>query len=638
MRILVAEDRAGMRTLVAEMLKALGHGDAAIVEDGASAWEHLEAGDFDLLLTDRRMPNMDGVELVKKLRQSPKLEQLPVIMMSAFNEPQEVREAIEAGVDIYLVKPFSPTQLRDKISELDGRRVEWDVDLILQGTASTDGASGKEPLVLFAEEARTREQLLQQRYTAVRQFLGQAVSAIRQINSADSQIDIGYIIESESGVITRHLRNLRERIMMLVVSPSLGGGITLVRLASINGQDVTVILVCDDVEALPSEVQLGLQDLGVFVVERDELPAASFERLLREFVVARVYTPDREELAEGDDPLQKIEIDIRNMVSLPVLPDLFRRIQTLDNDPESDIRQWGEAVAMDPSSSAMIIRRAHSPIYGFNEEVNDVSRAVTLLGKKTVKELVACRAVKQAFTRVREKGFDVDDFWSHSLAVATAGRILNLPLSKAKRSREQEREFKTLNLDGEVIKTLQSLKLYDRFDLANDEPFVAGMMHDIGKVAMAVSYPGIFEQVVQEMRSSSWKLPMLEAEVRVSGEVVHTEVGRILAKAWGLGDLLERSVGHHHQFSDGDPMSALIGIADFVATAAHPFPKEAANPLVQLSSGDVDESQLSAATAFLPGGLVDALGTEVAQLVNLSRVLVPVLRQSVQELRQSMRD
>ena len=68
MRILVVEDRAGMRTLVGEMLKAPGYPNAKIAEDGAEAWEHLQQGDFDLLLTDRRMPELDGVELVRKLR------------------------------------------------------------------------------------------------------------------------------------------------------------------------------------------------------------------------------------------------------------------------------------------------------------------------------------------------------------------------------------------------------------------------------------------------------------------------------------------------------------------------------------------------------------------------------------------
>ena len=636
MRILVVEDRAGMRTLVGEMLKALGYANTKIAEDGAAAWEQLQQDDFDLLLTDRRMPELDGVELVRQLRQSPRLARLPVIMMSAFNEPQEVREAIEAGVDTYLAKPFTPNQLRDKIRELDSRRLESDVDLIVEGSGSSVEA-GKGPLVVFVEAATTQEQLMEKRFAAVRRFLDLEVNAIRRINAADSQIDLGYLLSSDTGNVTRQLRRLQERIKMLVVSPTIGGGITLVRLASINNQDVTVILVCDDIEALPSDVHSGLQDLGVFVVEREEFTGESCERLLREFVVAKIYTPNRE-LAEGEDPLQRIEIDIKNMVSLPVLPDLFRRIQTLDNDVESDIRDWGEVVAKDPAGSAMVIRRTRSPVYGFNEEVTDVGRAVTLLGKKTVKELVVCQAVKQSFERVREKGFDVEAFWHHSLSVATGARILSLPLSKGKRSREQEREFAALNLSAEVVELLGQLELCDHLALDEGEnPFVAGMMHDIGKVAIAVSYPGIFAQVVEEMRADSWQSPMLVAEAKVAGEVVHTAVGRFLARAWGMGEALERTVSQHHDYAADDHTCSLIAIADFVAAAAQPFPEGSLNPVVLLASGKEGADLIAAAAQFLPSGLLEGIGLQTGPLVELTRVLTPVIRQSVQELRDSMR-
>jgi two-component system chemotaxis response regulator CheY len=637
MRVLVVEDRAGMRTLVGEMLKALGYPNTKIAEDGAEAWEQLQAGDFDLLLTDRRMPELDGVELVRKLRQSPKLERLPVIMMSAFNEPHEVREAIEAGVDTYLAKPFTPAQLRDKLRELDTRRLESDVDLIVEGSGSSV-EEGKGPLVVFVEAAATQEQLLEERFAAVRRFLDEGVNAIRRINAADSQIDIGYLLNADAGKVTRQLHRLQERIKMLVVSPSIGGGITLVRLASINNQNVTVILVCDDIEALPKEVHSGLQDLGVFVVERDELTGQSFERLLREFVVAKAYTPNRE-LAEGEDPLQKIEIDIKNMVSFPVLPDLTRRIQALDNDAESEIRNWGEAVGKDPSASAMVIRRTRSPIYGFNEEVTDVGRAVTLLGKKTVKELVLCQAVKQAFERVRDRGFDVEAFWHHSLSVATGAKILSLPLSKGKRSREQEREFAALNITTDAVELLQQLKLYDHLTLdQGDNPFIGGMMHDIGKVAMVVSYPGIFAEVVEEMRAGSWQLPMLAAEAKVAGAVVHTAVGRFLATAWGMDGALARAVSQHHNFAADDHMCSLVAIADFIAAAAHPFPQGSLNPVAQLASGEEGADLQAAAAEFLPGGLLEAVGLQVGQLVELAKVLTPTIRQSVQALRDSIRD
>ena len=160
---------------------------------------------------------------------------------------------------------------------------------------------------------------------------------------------------------------------------------------------------------LPAEERAALHDLGIFVVERDELPRDSFERLFREFAVARAYTPSRGGVPPRDEIRRRVEADTDNLVSLPVLPEVYLEIGKLDMDPHSEIRVLAEVIDRDPLAGAMVLRRAHSPVYGFSEPVDTTRQAVTLLGKRTVKDLVASQAVKQAFRQVTEMGFSVED-------------------------------------------------------------------------------------------------------------------------------------------------------------------------------------------------------------------------------------
>ncbi len=124
-----------------------------------------------------------------------------------------------------------------------------------------------------------------------------------------------------------------------------------------------------------------------------------------------------------------------------------------------------------------------------------------------------CQAVKQAFNRVKEAQFSVEDYWIHSLAVAVCARILSFPLDQSERSAEEDREFSALELTDKAFYALEEAKLAPRFSLtAKDDPFAAGMMHDIGRVAMTVSYPGVFAAVLEELQASSWEVLMLRVE------------------------------------------------------------------------------------------------------------------------------
>src|ERR1700744_2808542 len=107
-RLLLVEDDPTNRRILSAYLGKAGYAvDQA--EDGAIAWEKLAAAEYDLVVTDRNMPHMNGLELFRKMQASQKLRDLFVIMQTAADTPKEIAEGIEAGVYYYLTKPYEET-------------------------------------------------------------------------------------------------------------------------------------------------------------------------------------------------------------------------------------------------------------------------------------------------------------------------------------------------------------------------------------------------------------------------------------------------------------------------------------------------------------------------------------------------
>lgn len=113
MKVLLVDDSGTMRTIQRRCLNKLGIEDITEAEDGRQALERFEADTFDVVLSDWNMPNMDGLALLKEIRQRNK--EIPVIMITTESERARVVAAIQAGVSDYLVKPFTPDGLKEKL-------------------------------------------------------------------------------------------------------------------------------------------------------------------------------------------------------------------------------------------------------------------------------------------------------------------------------------------------------------------------------------------------------------------------------------------------------------------------------------------------------------------------------------------
>jgi len=118
MKILIVDDFSTMRRIIKNLLRDLGFNNTHEADDGATALPMLKSGDFDFLVTDWNMPGMQGIDLLKAVRADAKLSSLPVLMVTAESKRDQIVEAAQAGVNGYIVKPFTAQTLKEKIDKI----------------------------------------------------------------------------------------------------------------------------------------------------------------------------------------------------------------------------------------------------------------------------------------------------------------------------------------------------------------------------------------------------------------------------------------------------------------------------------------------------------------------------------------
>ncbi len=117
--ILVAEDSASVRKFITLALKIKGYRVIA-TQDGMEAMERLPKEKIDLLITDLNMPNIDGLRLIRTIRQDQEYKELPIIILSSLSKDEDIKEGMDAGANSYLIKPFNTKRIQYEVAKYIG--------------------------------------------------------------------------------------------------------------------------------------------------------------------------------------------------------------------------------------------------------------------------------------------------------------------------------------------------------------------------------------------------------------------------------------------------------------------------------------------------------------------------------------
>ena len=118
MKILVVDDMSTMRRIVKNILKQLGFNNLEEAENGQEALTKLKADTYGFVVSDWNMPVMMGIDMLRAIRADEKLKKIPVLMVTAEAQKENLMEAVQAGVSNYVVRPFTAETMQDKINKI----------------------------------------------------------------------------------------------------------------------------------------------------------------------------------------------------------------------------------------------------------------------------------------------------------------------------------------------------------------------------------------------------------------------------------------------------------------------------------------------------------------------------------------
>lgn len=218
---------------------------------------------------------------------------------------------------------------------------------------------------------------------------------------------------------------------------------------------------------------------------------------------------------------------------LSSLPHVYAHLSEVVNDPRSSCRDVAAVIAEDAGLAARLLRIANSAFYGFPSRIDTISRAVTLVGTRQLRDLALATTIISHFDGIEDGGLSMHSFWEHSIGCAVTARTL------AGYRREQNVE---------------------RY-------FIAGLLHDIGRLVMFIVIPEEFNAILHQATTRAEALHQVEHEVLGFD---HAAVGGALLKQWQLPDHTIKAVACHHapqRDSGQDLDTAIIHIADLITNA-----------------------------------------------------------------------
>ena len=233
------------------------------------------------------------------------------------------------------------------------------------------------------------------------------------------------------------------------------------------------------------------------------------------------------------DYLTQITVKCSRIATLPLMPDVVLHLLWLTGEENATLREYERILCTSPALMAKILRVANSPYYSRGGTLTTPRAALAYLGSSTVRSICLTTAFQsQAALPLLSQQFDVKAFWRHSLAVASSAKVL------------------------------ACLYGYP----AEQEAFVAGLLHDIGKLALALFLPEEWDAIRAYQRSH--RVSDFEAEQAVMG-ITHQDIGRLLIEQWNLPAPYLSAICRHHvplkDVQEIDPLTAFVHVGNTLA-------------------------------------------------------------------------
>lgn len=225
-------------------------------------------------------------------------------------------------------------------------------------------------------------------------------------------------------------------------------------------------------------------------------------------------------------------------IEIPALPELYMRLRDIINSPTGNAFKIAALLANEPALSMKILRTVNSPIFALRQPASKVEQAVSLLGMTEVANIVLSATLLRSFPAMPgHRHLDLRRFWEHSIGTATLARIL-----------------------GNFAHRINRLPV--------DDTFVAGLIHDIGKLMLYQNFPEEFVRALDMCKDD--RITLLKAETGIFG-FSHQDIGALVADQWDFGRHMVKSLELHNSPDDMDtgddsfPFVAIVHVADVLA-------------------------------------------------------------------------
>lgn len=226
----------------------------------------------------------------------------------------------------------------------------------------------------------------------------------------------------------------------------------------------------------------------------------------------------------GNDLLKRV---ISQMNSLPSLPSLYSEIMNELQSPKTSLDKVGRIISKDLGMTTKILHLVNSAFFGIPRHISSPEQAASLLGLDTIKALVLSVGVFSRFDKAKVPGFSIKALWIHSIRTGANAKAI----------------AKAENIDKPFI----------------DDAFMAGLLHDVGKLVLATALGDSFKKTIELAREQN--TPYYEAERSIIG-TTHAEVGAYLLGLWGLSNSLVEAVAFHHRpkIFPGDGFNSIAAV------------------------------------------------------------------------------